>query len=113
MTLECGGRITFNMDGVFMTLTLDDHVCTDKVYLYGSKAALLLHRLTSGCPDGIVVASGQAGSRGLSVMKKYNTSNCFDVKYYLNSDNVSLCMESYERDLFVAAVKSRSWEMFE
>lgn len=82
----------------------------DTVALAGSDVALLLHRLSTANAGGCVTT----GAPGLS---KLLVSTLHDelgrVTVVLETDNNVIYMKAYERDMFVSAVESQAWRLFQ
>lgn len=114
MTLDSGDRIFFNITPSGMTLQVishdnlkeDDEALEmkgdcDTVQLNGSNVARLLYWLTSGSYGSVDRVWVETDRGKLEKVVKLETD-----------DNV-VTMTEYERDMFVSAIKSQAWRLFQ
>ena len=117
MTLDSGDRVFFDVTPTHMALQVvsvenlgDDDSGCDTVVLHGRDVALLLHRLTTANADGCVTAR-EPGSSMLRAQASYDDLG--RVTVLLETDRNVIRMKAYERDMFVDAVNSRTWRLFQ
>lgn len=123
MKMASGDMLTFRLDSrgcVIQCIGRDDVPRVekagrgwedgDRVFLQGTDVALLLYRLTAGGADGVVVAETPRTSM-LRVTTTYDELG--KVTFVLKTDGNEIRLKSYERDMFVAALGSQVWRLFQ
>ncbi len=123
MKLASGDMLTFRLDSngcVVQCIGRDDVPRVekegrgwrdgDRVFLQGTDTALLLHLLTTSGPGGIVMAPTPTTSM-LCVTTTYDELGRATVIF--KTDNNEIRLKAYERDMFVEAIKSQVWRLFQ
>lgn len=107
-------NLNFDVTPTGMTLQLlqaFEDVEPDTILLHGRDVALLLYRLTTPNADG-AITFGDVGATKLYVKTEHNGPGPNQMKVILESEKNTVSLRSYERDMLVAAIKSRVWRLF-
>lgn len=84
----------------------------DSVFLQGTDVAFLLHVLTSGPGGAVVVVGATSSTSMLCVKTTYNELGKVTVVVF-KTDNNEIHLKAYERDMFVTALESQVWRLFQ
>ena len=129
MTLDSGDRIFFNITPSGMTLqvvshdnlkeddeTLEVKGDCDTVQLNGREVALLLYKLTTRLDDHLVPHYSRVVPHSSSSSTLWTETLCDGlgkVLVRIETDDNVVTMKGYERDMFVSAIKSQAWRLFQ